>query len=68
MKEEEYITEEEADRQVEESRSLARSRLDDFKLSNDSEPIEDIVAGIEQGLKDGTIVDNWKPVIEWGAF
>lgn len=63
---EEYISEEEAVREAEESRKLALLRIDDFKLSNDSEPIEDIVAGIEQGLKDGTIVNNYHEVINWG--
>lgn len=66
---EEYITEKEAAREVEKSReALCRFYADELKLSNESRPIEKIIANIEEGLKDGTIVDNWDPVIDWGAW
>lgn len=65
MKEMETLTDEQVDREVEESRRIARKNIDCFKLSNDSESIEDIISGIERGLKDGSIVDNYHETIEW---
>lgn len=58
----EYITEEEAAREVEESRKvLGELYAEELKLSNESGSIKDIVSRIEEGVKNGTIKDNWHP-------
>lgn len=55
-----------SDKKSEEYRALARLNIDDFKLSNNSDPIDKMISGMKAGMDDGSVIDNYRPSIDWG--